>query len=93
MFNLPVAITIFLGSLLIDILWTFTVMRTAEKKALESAFFSSAVTLLAGLITIEYVQNRWYLIPAALGGFMGNYLTLKWELRHNKPATPPPPLT
>ena len=71
---------VFLGSFLLDIIWVFTVRRTAQGKYLQSAAFSSLTTLVGGLVVIEYVGSKWLLVPAVLGSFIGNYLTVKWDL-------------
>lgn len=77
-------IGVFFGSLLLDILWVFSVRRTTQGKYFESAIFSSLVTLMAGLIVIEYVDQKWLLIAATLGAFCGNYVTVKWDLVKHK---------
>jgi hypothetical protein len=72
-------ISVFLGSFILDIVWTFCIRRIGQGKALQSAVLSSLITLTSALIIIEYTQNKLYLIPAVVGGFAGNYLAVKFD--------------
>jgi len=59
--------------------WAFSVRRTAHGLPLESALYSALVTLAGGIVTVEYVSNRWYLLFAAIGAFVGSFLTVKFD--------------
>ena len=75
---------IFFATTFSDILWVFYIRRTGEGKALSAAFFSSILVLVGGLVIVAYVGNQWYLIPAALGAFVGTILTIKFDLREKR---------
>lgn len=78
------AILIFLATAVSDILWVFYIRRTGEGKAAAAATFSSLIVLLGGLVILAYVNNQWYLIPAAFGAFVGTLITIKFDLKNNK---------
>ena len=78
------AILIFLATSCSDILWVFYIRRTGEGKAVAAAVFSAMIVILGGLVILAYVGNSWYLIPAALGAFIGTTLTIKFDLRNKK---------
>ena len=60
-----------------DMFWTFYIRRTSEGKALQASLFSAAIMIAGGIVIITYVENKWYLIPATLGAFVGTYFTVK----------------
>jgi hypothetical protein len=39
--------------------------------------------LLTAYGTIEYISNPYNLIPILTGGFIGTYVTLWWNKKHN----------
>jgi branched-subunit amino acid ABC-type transport system permease component len=83
-FNFIEAILIFLATAVSDILWVFYIRRTSEGKAVSAASFSASIVLLGGLVVLAYVGNMWYLIPAALGAFVGTIITIKFDIREKK---------
>ena len=76
--------SVFLSSLILDILWAFCIRRISTGRAFQAASFSFFITFVSGFITVEFVNNRWYLIPAAIGAFVGNYLTVKFDTKPKK---------
>ena len=70
-----------LASLVLDVVWVFSVRRTAHGIPLESALYSALVTLVGGIVTVEYVSNRWYILFAALGAFVGSLVTVSFDSR------------
>ncbi len=78
------AALIFLATTASDILWVFYIRRTSEGKAIAAAAFSSLIVLLGGLVVLAYVDNMWYLIPAALGAFIGTIITIKFDIKIKK---------
>lgn len=77
-------ILIFFATTISDILWVFYIRRTGEGKAVGAASFSALIVLLGGLVVLAYVDNKWYLIPAAFGAFVGTVITIKFDLRNKK---------
>jgi len=68
------AFGIFAGMFTLDLLWTTCVDLTAAHKALPAASVGAVMHVLQACITIQYVRKPWYVIPAALGGFLGVWL-------------------
>ncbi len=67
----------------VDFLWTIYIRRTNQGKAVQAAASSMCVMLFGGLVTISYIDNKWFLVPAALGCFLGTFLTV--QLDHKRP--------
>jgi branched-subunit amino acid ABC-type transport system permease component len=74
-------ILIFLATAVSDVLWVFYIRRTNKGKAISAAAFSSFIVLLGGLVVLAYVDNIWYLIPAALGAFAGTIISIKLDIK------------
>jgi len=81
-FNIWTGLMVAGASFALDIVWAFSVRRTAHGMPLESAIFSALVTIIGGVVTVEYVNNMWYLLFAAVGAFMGSLLTVKFDSRN-----------
>ncbi|MDI6733919.1 MAG: hypothetical protein QMD50_00285 [Patescibacteria group bacterium] len=77
-------ISVFFATILADVLWTLYIRRTNEGRAFSAAFFSAAIIVLGGMVVTSYVENAFYLIPATIGGFLGTWITIKYDLRKNK---------
>ena len=77
-------ILIFLATAASDVLWVFYIRRTSKGKAVSAAAFSSLIVLLGGLVVLAYVDNMWYLIPAAIGAFAGTIITIKLDIKNKK---------
>ena len=80
-FNIWTGLMVMGASMILDVVWAFSVRRTAHGIPLESAIFGALVTLIGGLVTIEYVNNLWYLLFATVGAFVGSFLTVKFDSR------------
>ena len=78
-FNLLTGLMVAGASMVLDIVWVFSIRRTAHGFPLESAIYSALVTLVGGVVTVEYVNNRWYILFAALGAFVGSLLTVTFD--------------
>jgi len=78
-FNILTGTMVFLAALITDILLAFSIRRVSKGVVMEAAIYSGLVTLVGGLVTIEYVSNRWYLLFAAVGAFIGSFLTVKFD--------------
>ena len=80
--NLFTALMVFVATGVGDMFWTFYIRRTSEGKALQASLFSGIIMLTGGIVVISYVENKWYLIPAAIGALVGTYITVKWDSKH-----------
>ncbi|MFA6365497.1 MAG: hypothetical protein WCW78_03810 [Candidatus Paceibacterota bacterium] len=81
--NISTSLLIFGATVLSDMLWAFYIRRSNDGKALSAALFSSAIILSGGLVVVAYVENNWYLLPAALGAFIGTFISIQFDKRKN----------
>lgn len=61
---------------IVDFAWSAYVKLLAAKKTFRAAVWSSAIVLMGSFTAIEYVTNHWLVVPAALGAFVGTYLSV-----------------
>jgi hypothetical protein len=71
------SIIVFFGVAIVDFFWTRYFQATAEKKATQAGIFSSCIILFGAITTRAYVHDGWLIIPAALGAYVGTFLTVK----------------
>ncbi len=67
----------FLQMLVLDFLWAVYIRSVAQHAAVKAGVIGSALFILGSLVTISYVHDAWNIVPAALGGFLGTY----WSVR------------
>jgi hypothetical protein len=60
-----------------DVLWTIYIQSVNENKAFLAALFSGLIFLVGGVNVIAYTHNPVMLLAAALGGFLGTYITVR----------------
>jgi hypothetical protein len=64
-----------------DVFWTLLVLKTAQGRKLSAAIFSVILVFLSAVTITSFVENYWYVIPAALGAFLGTYVTVRRDRR------------
>jgi hypothetical protein len=74
-------LTVFAAVVLLDFIWVYCVAAVAEKRLWPAAFSSAAWFIVAGFVTIEYVNNPILLSAAAMGAFIGTIFAILWEKR------------
>lgn len=70
---------VFVLTVIADFLWAIYIRRINQGKAMESAATSALLWLLAAFVIVNYVENKWLLVPGVLGAFVGTYFTVKWD--------------
>lgn len=70
---------VFLMMMMTDMFWAIYLRRAAQGKPFMAASMASILLLLGGYVVIAYTEDRMMLIPAALGAFVGTYITVWWD--------------
>lgn len=60
-----------------DMCWTLWTRRSNEGKAHIAAFYSVLIYLFGLISFFQVFENRWYLIPVAMGAYAGTYYAVK----------------
>ncbi len=71
------AFLVFLSMFFTDVFWTLLVRKTTQGKKLAAANCSVALVFLSAFTITSFVDNWLYVIPAALGAFIGTYITVR----------------
>lgn len=59
-----------------DVIWALYFRFVTHKKALPASICGVMIYLFGSVVTIKWVENSLYLIPAVLGAFLGTYITV-----------------
>jgi glycerol uptake facilitator-like aquaporin len=60
----------------VDMCWAKYTLATQEKNPLAAGNWSVGIMLCGSFVTVNYVSDKTYIIAAALGAFIGTYLTV-----------------
>lgn len=74
-------ILIFIGTVIVDVAWTFYLIKVEERKAVQSGAWAVVIYLLGALIVMSYTTNHFLIIPAVLGSFIGTAGTVWYKKR------------
>ena len=77
-------ILVFVATMITDALWTVCVSSIAKNQKYKASISSMLLALFAGAMVLLYVYNPWLLIPQALGGGLGTYLTVVYQAKKRK---------
>jgi hypothetical protein len=70
------ALLVLLATASTDLFWTLYITNAAEGHKWRAALSSAMIILVGSLAVVEYVNNRWMIVPAAIGAFLGTLLPL-----------------
>lgn len=70
-------ITVFISTLLVDIVWAYYFIKIAQKKPNQAGVLSILIALSSAYVTISYVSNPYFLIPVIIGAYIGTYVAVK----------------
>lgn len=70
--------------MIFDVLSTLYLQAVSELKAAKASNISTILYLMSVYGTIEYINNFAYIIPIAIGGWIGSFVTIKWLKRNSE---------
>jgi hypothetical protein len=73
----------FVGSFVLDVLWTTTVVAIAHESAVKAATWGMATTVTGDVLILGLVQDPWLLIPIGIGAWLGIFAPKWWAGRKN----------
>lgn len=77
-FSWTTAATVFVVYVLFDILYALYVLCVSRKQAIASSAISAVLYSLGAYGVRSYMNNHWYVVPLALGAFIGTYIAVKY---------------
>jgi len=73
------SVIVFFVSAAVDAVWAKYIATAAQGRAFAAAIWSSVIVGCGSFVTLEYVFNKWMIIPAVIGGFVGTYAMIKYD--------------
>ena len=80
-FSFLTAISVFFAYILIDTLYAYYTIVVTKQRPLAAANAASLMYFLLAFGVLNYVQNYLYVIPLALGSWIGTYMTVRYDLK------------
>ena len=71
-------LSVFLAAAVGDLTWTRWTLCCNRHRSLEAAAWGVGIVVLGATWVTAYVDNFWYVVPAALGAGLGTYLTVRF---------------
>lgn len=72
---------IFVAYVFVDGCWAYYTLSIEKRKPVSAATVGSLTYFLLAIGIVNYVQNYLYLIPLALGSWVGTYLVVTHDMR------------
>lgn len=76
-FNFEIAFIIFIAYILVDGMYAYYTLQVTKRKPFSSATTGALMHFLLAFGVLNYVQNYLYLIPLAIGSWIGTYIVVK----------------
>ncbi len=78
------AIIVFLAAIATDVTWAKYTIHTSKHRAWRSALWSVGIVLVGAVSIYAIAHSPWYVIPSALGAFVGTYFTVRHSKRSDE---------
>lgn len=82
-----IAVAVFCATVVTDAVYVFFTAAVASRQRLRAANWSSIWYLLSAFAVISYTGNPAYVVFAALGSWVGAYLSVTWLNRGQAAVT------
>lgn len=60
-----------------DVVWALYFRFVNDKRALPASICGVMIYMFGSMVTIKWMEDSRYLIPATVGAFLGTYITIK----------------
>jgi hypothetical protein len=80
-FDFTIAGTVLVVYAFVDAMYAYYTISITKKKPLASASIGALMHFLIAFGVLNYVQNYLYIVPLALGSWIGTYLVVRHDLR------------
>lgn len=79
-FNFITATIVLIAYLIIDAMFAYYTVAVTKRMPVMSASIGSLMHFLMAFGVLNYVQNYLYIVPVAVGSWLGTYLVVKYHL-------------
>ena len=81
-----IGVWVFFAYVAIDALYALYTLAVTNYRPARAATISSVMYLLLATGFLAFTHNAWYLMPAAAGGWIGTFLTVRLEKHKSERA-------
>lgn len=74
----------FLAMSVTEFCWTMYIHNVRDEKIIVAGFYNIAIFLFTSLAIMAYMDNKWMLIPGAMGSFAGTYVSKFFYTKEGK---------
>ena len=74
-------VLVMLAMIAVDAAWTRYLIDVQDRRPVLAGLWSAAIVGLGAFVVVSYVHDPWLVLAAAVGGFIGTTLTVKWSKR------------
>lgn len=72
-------VTAFVGMFLLDFVWVYYNKATVGNDIPVASLTAGMIFLLNSVVIIGYVDDRWAILPAAIGAVLGTMIAMKFH--------------
>ncbi len=76
--NVLLAAAVFFAYVLVDGLYAYYTITVVKREAVKAATTGAAMHFLLALGVLSYVKNYFYVIPLAMGSWLGTFLVVRY---------------
>lgn len=76
-FDFKVAVVVFVAYLLVDAMYAYYTLAVTKNKPIVAASVGASMHFLIAFGVLNYVQNYLYVLPLAIGSWIGTYLVVR----------------
>lgn len=76
-FDFKIALIVLIAYILVDGMYAYYTLQVTKRKPFSSATTGALMHFLLAFGVLNYVQNYLYLIPLAIGSWIGTYIVVK----------------
>jgi len=72
-------LTVFCAIALYDVVWAQYTLGIAEGSRVKASLWAGAIPIFMAVMTRAYVEDAWTIVPAALGGALGTWVSMTYN--------------
>jgi hypothetical protein len=80
-FDFEIAILILITYVLLDGMYAYYTVSVTKKRPFSSASVGALMHFLIAFGVLNYVENYLYILPIALGSFIGTYVVVRYDFK------------
>ena len=81
-------VLVFLLMVALDFVWAMYTQRVVSGTPNQAACASVGIVIFSALLTLFYVTNPLFILPAALGAYVGTFVQMEMRLERPKQSKP-----